>query len=46
MFKLDKELKAEFITEFAQNLSSYPQFFESEKIPKTKYSEKVVGEDL
>lgn len=46
LYKLDKEIKAEFISEFAKNLSSSPAFFESEKIPKVKYSEKVVGEDM
>ena len=46
LYKLDKELKSNEIIEFAKNLEKYPLFFESEKIPTLKYSEKVVGEDF
>jgi hypothetical protein len=46
LYRLDKEIKAEFITQFSKNLESFPSYFESEKTPVKKYSEKVVGEDM
>jgi len=42
----DKEIKSTNIVDFALNLDKAKLYFESEKIPKPKYSEKVVGEDM